>query len=99
MGTRGWVRAFRQLAARRHARAYPYGLLAPVARVATTETAEKVRAFLAGHGIRSTVAPSPPHWRRRGVRAQLHVQVLVFIEDVSLARHLVNLWAVPVQPA
>lgn len=29
----------------------------------------------------------------------MRFQVLVFIEDVSLARHLVILWTVPVRPA
>ncbi|MFI9721112.1 hypothetical protein ACIHFE_15900 [Streptomyces sp. NPDC052396] len=69
-------------------RRYPYGLLVPVARVASATAAEEVRAFLGGRGIRSTAAPCP---RRSGWR----FQVLVFARDAGRARLLVNEWTLP----
>ncbi|RLU80656.1 hypothetical protein CTZ27_34735 [Streptomyces griseocarneus] len=76
----------------------------PVARVATTEAAEDIRAFLAARGIRSTTAPVPalPRWRRvrlrrhRPERPQWRHQVLVFADDAARARFLVNDWTLPV---
>ncbi|MFG2718521.1 hypothetical protein ACGFW5_09510 [Streptomyces sp. NPDC048416] len=96
MSARAWVRATRALIARGRTRPYPYGLLAPVARVATIAAADEIRRFLTDQGIRSTVAPSPPRRHVKGLRSQVRFQVLVFIEDVSLARHLVHLWTIPV---
>ncbi|CAM5467050.1 hypothetical protein [Streptomyces abikoensis] len=76
----------------------------PVARVATTEAAAEVRAFLATCGIRSTAAPVPvrPRWlrlrigRQRPERPQWRHQVLVFADDAERARLLVNRWTLPV---
>ncbi|MGK5548192.1 hypothetical protein ACSNOH_26210 [Streptomyces sp. URMC 127] len=78
----------------------------PVARVATTEAAAEVRAFLGACGIRSTAAPVPvrPRWlrmrigrrRQRPEHPQWRHQVLVFADDAERARLLVNRWTLPV---
>ncbi|MCC3770538.1 hypothetical protein [Streptomyces sp. UNOC14_S4] len=76
----------------------------PVARVATTEAAEAVRAFLGARGIRSTTVPVParPRWRRVRIRRhrpgppRWRHQVLVFADDAARARLLVNDWTLPV---
>ncbi len=96
MGARGRFKAMRALVFRGRSCPYPYGLLAPVARVATPGAAEEVRLFLDAYGIRSTIAPSSRRGRRGKARAGLNLQVLVFIEDLALARRLVNEWTVPV---
>ncbi|MEU4212463.1 hypothetical protein AB0F13_21115 [Streptomyces sp. NPDC026206] len=76
-------------------RPYPYGLLVPVARVATVTAADEVRRFLDTCGIRSTVAPCAR--RRRGrIRSPWRLQVLVFADDAGRARRLVNEWTLPV---
>ncbi|MBT2386503.1 hypothetical protein [Streptomyces sp. ISL-11] len=74
-------------------RPYPYGLLVPVARVATASAAEEIRRFLDTCGIRSTAAPCA---RRR--RSPWRLQVLVFADDAGRARRLVNDWTLPVAP-
>lgn len=72
----------------------PYGLLLPVARVATRTAADEVQRFLDVVGIRSTIAPCPE--RRNAAAPLLRLQVLVFAEDVSRARLLVDQWTKPV---
>lgn len=57
-----------------------YGLLEPVADVATPGEADRLRSLLAGHGIRATVATHP----------QGEFVVLVFPEDAALARRVVH---------
>ncbi|GHG53748.1 hypothetical protein [Streptomyces griseocarneus] len=75
-------------------RPYPYGLLVPVANVATRTAADEIRRFLGAWRIRSTVAPYAP--RRRGrARAPWTLQVLVFADDAGRARRLVNDWTLP----
>lgn len=75
-------------------RHYPYGLLVPVARVATTSAAEEIRRFLDTCGIRSTVAPCLRR-RRAPAPLQWRLQVLVFADDAGRARRLVNAWTLP----
>ncbi len=77
-------------------RRYPYGLLVPVARVATTTAAEEIRRFLDTMGIRSTVAPCPRRRRGAGRSSPWRLQVLVFADDAGRARRLVNDWTLPV---
>lgn len=56
----------------------PQGLLRPVATTGTRESALALRAVLSDAGIRSTIHP----------RDASHVDVLVFVSDVSRARPL-----------
>jgi hypothetical protein len=83
-----WVfggRGVRQVVARPD-----YGLLSPVIRTGSAAEAESIRAELAGHGIRGTVAPAGKGFDSRGVPwpADAHV-VLVFPADVERATSLV----------
>ncbi|MBO0654144.1 hypothetical protein J1792_15595 [Streptomyces triculaminicus] len=75
-------------------RPYPYGLLVPVANVATVTAADEIRRFLGAWRIRSTVAPYTPR-RRRRAPAPWTLQVLVFADDAGRARRLVNDWTLP----
>lgn len=79
-------------------RSYPYGLLVPVACVATTTAADEIRRFLDTCGIRSTVAPCTR--KSYGpLRALRKLQVLVFADDAGRARQLVNDWTLPIGPS
>ncbi|MFC5720444.1 hypothetical protein ACFP1Z_09760 [Streptomyces gamaensis] len=92
---RGWTASIRSLALRRCRRPYPYGLLMPVASVATAAAAAEIREFLDTCGIRSTTAPCSRRRREPAARRRWRFQVLVFVEDVSRARRLVNEWTSP----
>jgi hypothetical protein len=70
-----------------------YGLLLPVARVATPAAAREVREFLDVVGIRSTTAPCTDG--QRTARTQWRLVVLVFAKDVARARRLVDQWTLP----
>jgi hypothetical protein len=72
----------------------PYGLLLPVARVATPAAALEVRKFLDVVGIRSTTAPCQDG-QRTAPRPQWRLVVLVFAKDVTRARRLVDQWTLP----
>jgi hypothetical protein len=79
-----WVYATPPSAVRRVRRPGPgeprdYGLLTAVASVERSEDADRLRAFLAGHGIRATVGDDD-----RG-----EFRVLVFHADSAAARELV----------
>ncbi|MEV4439195.1 hypothetical protein AB0K09_09260 [Streptomyces sp. NPDC049577] len=84
---------------RRPRSSYPYGLLVPVARVATPTAAEEIRRFLDTCGIRSTTAPCPGRPRRGPGGLRWRLQVLVFADDAGRARRLVNDWTLPLPPA
>ena len=67
-----------------------YGLLSPVVRVGSVEEAEAIRAELAEHGIRGTVAAAGKGFDPRGVPWPAGSQVvLVFPDDVERATDLV----------
>lgn len=80
---------------RRRSQPAPYGLLLPVARVATRTAADEVQRFLDVVGIRSTTAPCPER-SNAAAPVRWRFQVLVFAEDVSRARLLVDQWTRPV---
>lgn len=86
-GVRAWPR-------RRRSQPLPYGLLLPVARVATPAAAREVREFLDVVGIRSTTAPCLDG-QRTAARPQWRFLVLVFAKDVTRARRLVDQWTLP----
>jgi len=67
-----------------------YGLLSPVVRVGTVQEAEAIRAELAEHGVRGTVAPAGKGFDPQGVPWPPGSQViLVFPSDVERATDLV----------